>query len=498
MRRKKAGQGLKLKTRLFIQVALILAVCVTVVTFLNSRYMEKAYLWYEKRSVIKMVEDIDKLPNIELTYYSDIPSFEQENDVSIDMYNAYGEPLYESGARVSLSNKKVDVVSRETDGDNKSYYSVLRETGSDLQYNVYGKTLKNGYLLEVISLVSPIAQSEMVASTFTAALSVFGLLLSLFVISMFAGRFAKPLEELSEITGEMARLNFKRKCSTDRKDEIGVLADNVNRLSDSLDGALTELEEKNRQLIKDIDAERRLDAIRKEFISSVSHELKTPISIIKGYAEGLLSLSGEETETAGEYSRVILSESDRMNELVRTLLEISLYESGGYVLKESVFSIGKTISDYLSVSRPFFAEKGIGAENLVPESVMVKGDADKLFTVINNYIQNAVAHAGGDKKIICRHEDNGELIKIVVFNTGFHIAEEDSDKLFLNFYRADKSHSREEGRFGLGLSIVKAIMDVHGTRYGFNNAVNGVEFWFEVQKAQEVKGEETGGDAIEN
>ncbi len=498
MKKEKARRVLKLKTRLFIQVALILAVCVAVVTFLNSRYMEKSYLWYEKRSVIKMVEAIDKLPNIELTYYSDIPSFEQENDVSINMYSAYGEPLYESGVRVSLSNKKVDVISREADEDNKSYYSVLQETGSDLQYNLYGKILKNGYLVEVISLVSPIAQSEMVANTFTAALSVFGLLLSLFVISMFARRFAKPLEELSEITGEMAKLNFKHRCSTDRKDEIGILADNVNRLSDSLDSALTELEEKNRQLIKDIDAERKLDAIRKEFISSVSHELKTPISIIKGYAEGLLSLSADETKTAGEYSRVILSESDRMNELVRTLLEISLYESGGYVLKESVFSIGKTISDYLAVSRPFFAEKGIAAENLVPESVMVRGDADKLFTVINNYIQNAVSHAGGDKKIICRHEDGGELVKIIVFNTGSNIAKEDADKLFMNFYRADKSHSREEGRFGLGLSIVKAIMDVHGTRYGFKNAENGVEFWFEVKKAQDKNEEQAGGDAVEN
>ncbi|HOD02176.1 MAG TPA: HAMP domain-containing sensor histidine kinase, partial [Clostridiales bacterium] len=150
---------------------------------------------------------------------------------------------------------------------------------------------------------------------------------------------------------------------------------------------------------------------------------------------------------------------------------------------------------YLLVSRPIFTEKGIAVKNTVPESVMVKGDADKLYTVINNYLQNAVSHCRGEKKIICRHEENGDVIRIIVYNTGEHIKQEDSDKLFLSFYRADKSHSREEGRIGLGLSIVKAIMDVHNMNYGYNNARDGVEFWFEIKKATE---EEVGGIGFED
>ncbi|OQA49513.1 MAG: Alkaline phosphatase synthesis sensor protein PhoR [Firmicutes bacterium ADurb.Bin300] len=495
MKKKSLFGKLKLKTRLFLQVALIFAVCLSVILLLNSRYMENAYLWYEKRHIINMVEEIEKLQNIELTYYSELPSFEQRNDVSIKLYTEFSEPLYDNTTKISLSNKKIDVLSREVNESDKSYFLVLSEEGSDLQYNVYGRTLKNGYLIEVISLISPTAQSELLANSFTAVLSLIGFSLSLIVISLFARRFAKPLEELSEITGEMAKLDFKRKCKTNRNDEIGALAKNINHLSVSLDNALFELEEKNEQLLKDIDRERKLDGIRKEFISSVSHELKTPISIIKGYAEGLTALEKEERETAEEYSRIILSEADRMNELVRTLLEISLYESGGYVLKEGFFSIGKTISEYLLVSRPIFTEKGIAVKNTVPESVMVKGDADKLYTVINNYLQNAVSHCRGEKKIICRHEENGDVIRIIVYNTGEHIKQEDSDKLFLSFYRADKSHSREEGRIGLGLSIVKAIMDVHNMNYGYNNARDGVEFWFEIKKATE---EEVGGIGFED
>ncbi len=370
---------LKLKTRLFMQVALIFAVCSGVILFLNSRYMENAYLWYEKLHIINMVDEIEKLQNIELTYYSELPSFEKKNEVSIKLYTEFSEPLYDNTTKISLSNKKIDVLSREVNESDNSYFLVLSEEGSELQYNVYGRTLKNGYLIEVISLISPTAQSELIANSFTAVLSLIGFAVSLIVISLFARRFAKPLEELSEITGQMAKLDFKRKCKTNRNDEIGALAKNINHLSDSLDNALFELEEKNEQLLKDIDRERQLDGIRKEFISSVSHELKTPISIIKGYAEGLAALEKEEKKMAEEYRQIILSEADRMNELVRSLLEISLYESGAYVLKEGVFSIGKTLSDYLLAVRPIFTENMITVKNTVPESVLVKGDADKLF-----------------------------------------------------------------------------------------------------------------------
>ena len=479
---RKSERKQRLKTRLFLQVAVILAVCSVVIMLLNSRYMENAYLWYEKRKVTKMVDTIENIPNMEITYYTELPSFEQKNSLSIELYNAYDELIYESTAKIDLSNKKMDVISRKASEDGNSYYLILREEGSELHYNVYGRVLNNGFLIEVISLVSPIAQSEMAARTFTALLSVIGLILSLIVVLLFAGRFTKPLEELNKITGEIANLNFNHKCKTDRNDEIGELANNINHLSNSLDSALTQLEKQNKELLSDIDKERKLDIIRKEFISSVSHELKTPISIIKGYAEGLLTLEKDELKAAKEYSDIIVSEADRMNELVHTLLEISLYESGGYVLKESVFPIGKVIAEHISVIRPFFAEKGIEIESTVPETVMVKGDAERLFTVINNFLQNAASHTSGEKRIFCRYEDKGDFARIIVFNTGSNIMEEDADKLFLNFYRANKAHTREEGRFGLGLSIVKAIMEVHGTDYGFNNTKDGVEFWFEVKK----------------
>ncbi len=482
-KRKRAEKGVKLKTRLFLQVAFILVVCISVLLFLNSKYMEKLYLLYQKQSIIGMVDEINALPNIELTYYTELPAFENKNDVSIDLYNAYGEQLYVSRSTIDFSDKKVNVISRAEDGKDGGYYSILQEEGSDIQYNVYGRTLSNGYEIEITSLISPITQSEEAATSFTVLLSVVGLIFALIAVSLFAGRFTKPLEEINEITAAMARREFTRRCKIGRRDEIGELAENINHMSDSLDKALTELEEKNKQLLSDIERERKLDGIRKEFISSVSHELKTPIAIIRGYAEGLLALDKNDTGAQGEYSRIIVSEAERMNEQVLRLLEISLYESGGYQLKESTFSIGKMIDDYLAVSKPLFSEKGITAKSTVPAQLLVVGDEQKLFTVLSNYIQNGVAHADGEKQIVCRCEKNDGAVRVFVYNTGEPIAEEDADKLFMSFYRADKAHSRSEGRFGLGLSIVKAIMDVHKMACGFRNVEDGVEFWFDIKES---------------
>ena len=341
-------RGISIKVRVFLQVSAIMIVCISILLFLNSAYLESVYLWNSKRSIVKMVEEIENTPNLELTYYSKLPAYELNENVYIELYNSLDELLYKGESRIDYSGKKINVISREDDEANKSYYSVLQEEGSTTQYTVYGKTLANGYLIEVTAFISPMTQSAAIATRFTAVLAVAGLLASLVFISIFTRRLTKPLIEMNKITGEMASLNFNRKCRTGRDDEIGALAENINHLSDTLDTTLRELNEKNKQLTDDIEQERKLDGIRKEFISSVSHELKTPISIIRGYAEGLGDIAADGDGIQREYCGIIINEADRMNTLVLQLLEISLYESGGYRLKPETFDMHAMVSEYLS------------------------------------------------------------------------------------------------------------------------------------------------------
>jgi K+-sensing histidine kinase KdpD len=176
-----------------------------------------------------------------------------------------------------------------------------------------------------------------------------------------------------------------------------------------------------------------------------------------------------------------------MNELVINMLEQSLYASGTKAPEKDSFSVKEMIEEFLKSAEPIFREKGI-AVNYKVDDALVFGDRKQLTTVLSNIVLNAVSHAAGEKRIdiTTRREDG--LLKVVVFNTGSFIADKDKDGIFTSFYRADKAHSRKEGRFGLGLSIVKSIVTNHGCDCGFENKNDGVAFWFTVEIADIKEG----------
>jgi signal transduction histidine kinase len=283
----------------------------------------------------------------------------------------------------------------------------------------------------------------------------------------------------------MSNLDFSEKCEIDRNDEIGVLSESINKLSSSLDTALTELKTTNEQLVSDIEKERKLEKMRQDFVSSASHELKTPIAIIRGYAEGLKMNVSEDDTAMQEYCDIIMNEADKMNTLVLSLLEASLYSSGMKTLNKEDFELNGFILDYMKAARPIFDEKGINARfEETGEKLFVSADRAQIERVLSNYISNACSHAKNEKEIVVSTEDRGKKYKVSVYNSGSFIDDKDKENIFNSFYRADKAHSRKEGRFGLGLSIVKSIMDMHNCECGFTNLENGVEFWFEIEKTE--------------
>ena len=189
-----------------------------------------------------------------------------------------------------------------------------------------------------------------------------------------------------------------------------------------------------------------------------------------------------ETESAKKYCDVIVGETEKMNTLVLQLLELSMYESGNVTLKDENFDISALTDDYAAANSIKTSVKGITFTNKIPENTRVVGDRVKTEMIINNYISNAVSHADGEKQITVSSNDLGDRYRISVFNTGKPIDDEDIDKIWIAFYRADKSRSRSEGRYGLGLSIVSAIQKLYGLDYGVINHENGVEFWFDIKK----------------
>lgn len=466
-------RGLGLRVKVFLEIGAIIAVCLVGISIANSQLLESVYIWNVERSLTTIAQNAE---DAEGDYYSLLSEYESKQGVSIDLYDEEDNYLYE-GTGNFISSNKLNIISR-TQNEDGSYFNVVAEEGGTTQYIVFGKDFENGYHIEITAQKDPIQENANLATRVTTTITVLALVLALVFISAYSKHFTKPLIQMSEVANKIANLDFSAKCEVNRGDEIGTLAENINVVSDSLNTALSELREKNEQLMEDIEKERRIEQMRADFISAASHELKTPIAIIRGYAEGLKMNVSEENEGASEYCDIIMRESDRMNVLVLNMLEQSLYSSGIKKPDMAEFDVSAFIEDLLKTVAPIFEEKGVTANYNKTEDFIAFADKIQMTTVLSNIVLNACSHAGGEKLIEVTAEKTDGKIKVNVFNTGSRVEEVDKDGIFTSFYRADKAHSREEGRFGLGLAIVKSITENHNCECGFENKENGVTFWF--------------------
>lgn len=469
--------GLGIRARVFLEVGAIIAVCLIAISFANSRLVENVYIWNTERTMRQMAQEAEDAGD---NYFYLLSEFEKNNGVSIDLYDREDNYLYE-GSGNFISGNKLNIINR-TENEDGSYFNVVSAEGSTTQYIVYGKDFNNGSHIEISAQKDPIQENAKIATSVTTVITVTALLVALMFISGYSKRFTKPLIEMSQVTNKIASLDFEDKCTVKRNDEIGALAQNINTVSDSLSNALTELREKNAQLMEDIEKERKIERMRADFISSASHELKTPIAIIRGYAEGLKMTVEGENQAAEEYCDIIMRESDRMNNLVLNMLEQSLYTSGAKEPEKTNFSIDDFAEELLKTMHPIFEEKGVTVKFEKTNGKICFADRGQITTVLSNIVLNACSHAKGEKLIDITVSELEASYKINVFNTGSFVDDKDKDGIFTSFYRADKAHSRAEGRFGLGLAIVKSITENHNCECGFENKEKGVTFWFTVPK----------------
>ncbi len=466
-------KGLGIRAKVFLEIGAIIAVCLVGISIANSQLLESVYIWNVERSLSTMAQNAE---DAEDDYYFLLSDYENKQGVSIDLYDQEDNYLYE-GTGNFISANKLNIISR-TQNEDGSYFNVVAEEGSTTQYIVFGKDFQNGYHIEITAQKDPIKENANLATSVTTTITILALVLALVFISAYSKHFTKPLIQMSEVANRIANLDFSAKCEINRGDEIGALAENINVVSDSLNTALSELREKNEQLMEDIEKERRIEQMRADFISAASHELKTPIAIIRGYAEGLKMNVREENESASEYCDIIMRESDRMNVLVLNMLEQSLYSSGVKKPDMVEFNVNEFIQDLFKTITPIFEEKGVTAKHFKTEDLTAFADKTQMTTVLSNIVLNACSHASGEKVIEITTQKADNRIRVNVFNTGSRVEEKDKDGIFTSFYRADKAHSRAEGRFGLGLAIVKSITENHGCDCGFENKENGVTFWF--------------------
>ena len=285
----------------------------------------------------------------------------------------------------------------------------------------------------------------------------------------------------------MSKLDFSKKYKeADEDDEINELGTSINLMSEKLEGTIKQLRNTNIELERDIEEKAKVDEMRKQFISDVSHELKTPIALIQGYAEGLVENINSDEESREYYAEVILDEANKMDILVKKLLELMKLENGNREFDNSCFDICELIDEVIKKSKVMLDDKKI--ENIIferKEPVMVYADRFYIEQVITNYCTNAIKNTkeiNGEKYIkidVIRNEEKN-VAKIKVFNTGENISEENLQRIWRRFYKVDESRNRDDGGTGIGLALVKAIMNNYNQKYGVQNKENGVEFYFEI------------------
>ena len=343
-----------------------------------------------------------------------------------------------------------------------SQWCRLTFTDSTEEYIVFfsKNTEKESQVVEALQKAIPV-------------LSVVIIAVSIIVAFFYTIYMTTPIKKISRISKQMAALDFSGLCTVSRTDEIGILADSLNDLSRKLSSALSELQSANQKLQEDIDRERQLEHQRVEFFSAASHELKTPITIIKGQLQGMLYQVGryKDRET---YLTQSLEVTDNLEKMVQELLTISRLDTPGYAFNPAHIYFDKLIQDRLTANEDLFMQRELTVEKDISQEVSISGDLQLLQKVVDNLLGNAAAYSPAGECINVKLCQVAGKVNLTIENTGVHIPDGDIPKLFEAFYRVDQSRNRQTGGTGSGLYIVKTILDLHRAAIKIENTPQGV------------------------
>ena len=482
------------RVKLFLMLSLVILLIILFLILVNNFVFGQFYLFSKTRDlkdVYTVINDYYNNPtNIDID--SELEKLAVNNnfdilikdDENINVFTSNKDFLSTFGEMNAMTNA---INAGELLEENDEFIiRKLRDNKTGISYILLSAKLDNGYLLYIRIPVSSIEESVKISNNFLYLIAGFTILISAVIVNFVSRKFTEPILELNTIAKNMANLDFSHKYRiTDADDEINNLGKSINQMSDKLESTIKQLRRTNIELERDIEEKSKIDEMRKSFISDVSHELKTPIALIQGYSEGLLENVNTDDENRKFYAEVILDETNKMDKLVKQLLELMKLEYGKREFSDKEFNVVELEKEVIRKSKVMLEEKQVEVELKSPEEINVFADDFYIEQVITNYLTNAIKHVkevDGKKSIVIENVVNVEKnkVRIKVFNTGINIKEEDLTRIWNRFYKVDESRNRADGGTGIGLSFVKAIMSNYKNDYGVINKDNGVEFYFEL------------------
>ena len=488
------------KVKLFFTLSLTVLLIIIFLIIVNSFLLENFYLYNKKKTLKSVYETINSYysnPIQDTLIEKELEKISVANNFDILIKDNNGINVYTTNKSfTSVIGTINDIIDKFNEGkelekNDKFSIKKQRDFKNGISYIMLSGKLDNGYFLYIRIPVSSIQESVKISNNFLLLMAGVIILIAAIMVSIISKKFTEPILELNNIAKRMSNLDFSKKYkATKAKDEINDLGISINTMSEKLEKTIKQLRNSNIELERDIEEKSKIDEMRKSFISDVSHELKTPIALIQGYSEGLLENVNTDEESRKFYAEVILDESNKMDRLVKQLLELMKLEYGKREFNDKEFNIVEVEKEVIRKSKVMLEENNIKVKWQNTDEINVFADDFYIEQVITNYITNAIKNAksttNGEKIIKIENEIDNEKnkVRVKVFNTGDNIKEEDLNRIWNRFYKVDESRNREDGGTGIGLSFVKAIMNNYDNKYGITNKEDGVEFYFELNLRQ--------------
>ena len=431
----------------FIAVLSLAVVLVVLITLALNNWGLKSY--YERQKILSMQEAYEKIDKIVTSddpqYYSKLQEilgeYSEKENLSVAVYDSYTTMIMVSSERDNeyLLQKLRNKLFSETENPESrvlketANYTITREA-ADIEF--FGYCSDNRVMVLMSTPIEGMQNTAEQANRFLIIVGVASLIIGIVAVIFLAGKVSRAYT----------------------------------------------LELENEKLQHDLEEKERQNKIQREFVANVSHELKTPITVIKGYAEGLAEGMCRDDESRSYYAGVIVDETERMHQIVNQLLMLSKIESGQDELEKNDFNVCEMIRDIAAEMKLLAEKKNVTLNVICPDELIVNADEFKIESVITNYLSNAIHHVNEGGRIEVKAEAADKDVRVSVFNTGNLIPDEELEHIWEKFYKVDKAHSRTYGGSGIGLSIVKAVMDAHDMPYGVLNHTDGVEFWFKLER----------------
>lgn len=468
-----------IKASLFAKVFLItgfMLLCISLLVFgMLAWLMPQTYS--NRLNRILDERALDFVSELEQTAFADsgglFDQFTADMEInSVELYDSGGDfvPLptkeFDNEWGVSIAQTEVAGLGEASPILSNRYYFSFSDRGDRYTLVVYGEAEHISELKQSFIRVFPL----ILLIILTVALAASWL---------FSRMITKPVLEISRISEKMSALRLDWKVEGHRTDELGTLGKSLNTLSRNLSGALSDLQSANKKLEADIEHEKKIEQSRINFFSAVSHELKTPITVIKGQLEGMILGIGDYKDHKKYLTRA-LEIANTLETMVHEILTISRLETMGDGLKKEPLDCVQIVRDYLNETEDFIAKKDLQIQLEIPSNTIIYGNKALMEKVFSNLIGNAVKYSPQGASVgISTHLEDGRIL-FSVENTGTHIPEESIPKLFEAFYRVEQSRSRKTGGTGLGLYIVQEILRQHNSECKVCNTPSGVMFSFAV------------------